>query len=162
MTDPIDYVSLRISRSIKNANKEETNDVEVMDYALALIINMALTTAFILLIGYWIGELKSTAQVLGVFAIQRIIAKGSHLRSLTMCVIVTTALIMLIVLLDISNAIIIPMGAVSVLLISLKSPVILWRKLIACLVVMLVIFTNETSLIMACFFQTITLLPKRR
>ncbi|NHN32873.1 accessory gene regulator B family protein [Paenibacillus agricola] len=163
MRDPIDVVADRLSLSIKNTNPSEAlTSVAVMSYALSLIINMMLTTLLILLIGYFTDMMQETAKVLMAFAILRVIAKGIHLKSLTLCVVVTTSLITILSHVQISSYGMFFISFICILLIFLKSPAELKSKILCSGIILLFLVFQDHALIMGCFGQALTLINWRR
>lgn len=162
MTDPIDWVANWCSTVLKEMNPDETIDREVMEYALALTINAVLTIGLSLLLGYMLGHFVESAGVLIIFAIMRILAKGAHVKSLTVCVILTAFLVVLIAVIPFSPFIVLPAGVFCIVMIISRSSVARWRKGLACSLVASLILINAPMLLMACCFQAVTLFPIRR
>lgn len=78
-------LSHRLAAAIKQANPEETSSIEVMQYALSIILNSLLIVTFSLLIGWFTGEISNTAIALSSFAILRFFSGGRHLKTAAAC-----------------------------------------------------------------------------
>ncbi|MEK8128628.1 accessory gene regulator B family protein [Paenibacillus filicis] len=162
MKDPIDYLSDGIAGAIKRANPEETVDKEVMSYALSLGINMVLTIGLFLLVGYLTNNFILSVGILIVFAVMRTLAKGIHIKSLTLCVIVTVTMLIMVLLIQWPSVISIPAIIAVVLLVLIKSPVNWIRKSTAIVVAAICFTIGDIHLVVACLCQAITLVPLRR
>lgn len=162
MTDPIDYTSARIAGWIKRTNPEETDDLERMIPTLSLLLNQILTTAFILLIGVITDSLLPTAIMLVTFALCRIMLKGCHLKSMTLCVIITTLFVYLVSILPVSSLWILILSPVCMIWIFLRSRAktsvkVLFGTLIAFNMIFL-----YPPVFLGFVAQAITLIPQRR
>ncbi|MCR8962540.1 accessory gene regulator B family protein [Brevibacillus halotolerans] len=82
-----------MSIKIKNASPERTNSVAVLSYALSILLNFFFICFFLLLVGILTDSLQDSFIALTSFVILRFFSGGYHLRSLDLCVIVTTAII---------------------------------------------------------------------
>lgn len=78
-------LSLKIASMIKQANPEETGSIEVMQYALNIILNSLLIIALSLLIGWTTGHFADTALALLSFALLRVLSGGRHLPNAFSC-----------------------------------------------------------------------------
>jgi accessory gene regulator B len=162
MTDPIDYISARIAGWIKRTNPEETDDLERMIPTLSLVINNVLTTGFILLIGYLTESLFSTGIMLATFALCRIMLKGCHLKSMTLCVIITTLFIYLVSIIPVNPLWMIILNPICIVWIFLRSSAkasvkLLLGTLMACNMIFL-----YPPVFLGFVAQTLTLIPQRR
>lgn len=162
MTDPIDYIAGKAAVWIKRANPDETDDVERMSPTLSLLLNNVLTTGLILLIGSLTDTLFSTAVMLAVFAVCRIMLKGFHLKSMTLCVIVTSLFVYAVSIIPVSPLWIMSLTPVMILVVFLRSKASLRVKIIfGCLMAanMVVLYPPIFLGFMA---QCLTLIPQRR
>lgn len=80
----------RIAVSIKNANPEETHSVEVMEYALGIILNTLLIIVSTAILGLFLGRFAECMIFLLCFCILRLSSGGVHLKTALACNIVTT------------------------------------------------------------------------
>jgi len=76
--------------------------VDVIEYALKIVVNAVSITALTLMIGTITGEFERTVIMLVVFAAFRFITGGYHLKSGVFCVIVSTAALSLVPLINLS------------------------------------------------------------
>lgn len=81
----MNILSNKLASAIKQANPEETSSIEVMQYALSIILNSLLIVTVSLLIGWFTGELSNTAIALSSFAILRFYSGGRHLKTAASC-----------------------------------------------------------------------------
>jgi accessory gene regulator B len=164
MTDPIDYVSEKISLQIKQTNPAETVEVEVMTYALSLIINMLLTIMFVLAVGSLTGKFTETAVVLISFASMRWIAGGGfHLRSLTLCVLVSTALLSVMPHIQFGHPTqLVLSSAFCMGMVLWKSTATWLLKIIAIGIIIAGNFVMEPFIILGCLAHAMLLIPTAR
>lgn len=85
-------LAFRIAMAIKNANSEETHSVEVMQYSLGIILNTLLIIAGTSIIGFISGTYAECLTFLFCFSILRLASGGFHLKTATVCNIVTILL----------------------------------------------------------------------
>ncbi|MCP3774749.1 accessory gene regulator B family protein [Paenibacillus sp. MZ04-78.2] len=84
--------SRAIAAWLKNANPEETVSIEVMEYALRILINISLIIIISLGIGHSTGKYGETALALFTFILLRFFSGGIHLRSSLGCITTTVVL----------------------------------------------------------------------
>ncbi|MDF2935081.1 MAG: putative accessory regulator protein [Paenibacillaceae bacterium] len=162
MTDPIDYGAAKIAGWIKRSNPEETDDAERMSSTLSLLLNNLLTTGLILFIGYLTDTLWSTAAMLAVFALCRIMLKGFHLKSMTLCVIITSAFVYLASIIPVSPLWMMILTPICILMIFfLSSASIPVRMLFGMLMAVNMILLYP-PVFLGFAAQTLTLIPRRR
>lgn len=82
-------MSRTLAIAIKRANPEETHSVEVMVYALTIILNILFIIVTSLVIGLATNSFLSTLLALGSLIIIRILSGGPHIRSAWGCNIVS-------------------------------------------------------------------------
>ncbi|MEK3878719.1 MULTISPECIES: accessory gene regulator ArgB-like protein [unclassified Paenibacillus] len=82
----------RIAVTIKNANPEETHSIEIMQYALGIILNTLLIIVSTAVIGLIAGRLTECLTFLLSFCFLRLASGGFHLKTAMACNIVTTLL----------------------------------------------------------------------
>lgn len=81
----MNILSHKLALAIKQANPQETSSVEVMQYALNIILNSLLIVIISLLIGWFTGKLPGTALSLSCFAVLRFFSGGRHLKTAAAC-----------------------------------------------------------------------------
>ncbi|MDO3675585.1 accessory gene regulator ArgB-like protein [Paenibacillus ehimensis] len=77
---------------LKNANPKETASIEVMEYALSILINISLIIIISLGIGHSTGKYGETALALFTFILLRFFSGGVHLQSSFGCITTTVVL----------------------------------------------------------------------
>lgn len=88
----IEAIACKLALWVKRANPEETGSVEVMAYALAILIHTLAVVALSLAVGWTTGKLADTAWALASFGLLRLLSGGRHVPSLTGCLIVSVAI----------------------------------------------------------------------
>ncbi|MNC29135.1 putative regulator protein [compost metagenome] len=81
----MNILSYKLAAAIKQANPQETSSIEVMQYALNIILNSLLIVIISLLIGWFTGSLPDTAIALVSFAALRFFSGGRHLKTAAAC-----------------------------------------------------------------------------
>lgn len=81
----MNMLSYKLAVAIKQANPQETSSIEVMQYALNIILNSLLIVIISLLIGWFTGKLPDTALSLTSFALLRFFSGGRHLKTAAAC-----------------------------------------------------------------------------
>ncbi len=162
MTDPIDYVAFKTAGWIKRSNPEETDDLERMSPTLSILLNNLLTTGFILLLGYTTDSLFSTAAMLATFVICRIMLKGCHLKSMTLCVLATTLLVYAISAIPISPLWMIILTPLFILVLFFRSSASIPVKMVFGMMMSLNMILLYPPLFLGFAAQCLTLIPQRR
>jgi accessory gene regulator B len=162
MTDPIDYVAFKTAGWIKRSNPEETDDVERMSPTLSILLNNLLTTGFILLLGYTTDSLFSTAVMLATFAICRIMLKGCHLKSMTLCVLATSLLVYAVSAIPISPLWMIILTPLFILVLFFRSSASIPVKMVFGMMMSLNMILLYPPLFLGFAAQCLTLFPQRR
>jgi len=80
----------KLAAAIKNQNERETASVNVMKYALIIVINFLIPYTSALLIGLLTGKPAETALSVAALIAVRACSGGYHFRSSTACTVVTT------------------------------------------------------------------------
>lgn len=78
-------LSHKIALTINKHNPEHTSSIEVMQYALNIIMNTLLILIISLLVGLFTGRLIETALVLLSFSTLRFFSGGAHLKTAKAC-----------------------------------------------------------------------------
>lgn len=161
MTDPIDYAAAQIAGWIKRANPEETDELERMSPTLSLLLNNLLTTSLILLIAYLTDSLLSTAVMLAVFALCRIMLKGFHLKSMTLCAIVTSGFVSLVSIIPVSPLWMTTLTPLCILLLFFRSNASVPVKVLFGMLMTVNLILLYPPLFLGFAAQTLTLIPPR-
>ena len=88
----MNILSYKIASIIKQANPQETSSIEVMQYALNIILNSLVIVISSLFIGWLTGSFAGTATALFGFAFLRFMSGGKHLKTATACNIISITL----------------------------------------------------------------------
>ncbi|RAV06333.1 accessory gene regulator B family protein [Paenibacillus sp. YN15] len=161
MTDPIDYAAAQIAGWIKRANPEETDELERMSPTLSLLFNNLLTTGLILLIAYLADNLLSTAVMLAVFALCRIMLKGFHLKSMTLCVIVTSCFVCLVSIIPVTPLGMTVLTPICILLLFFRSSASIPVKILFGMLMTVNMILLYPPVFLGFAAQTLTLISRR-
>lgn len=91
----IETMAERLAVWIKNANEKDTASVEVLKFALIIVINFLIPCTSALVIGAILGKPAETALAILAVVLIRAISGGYHFRSSAVCSIVT-AIVMIV------------------------------------------------------------------
>lgn len=78
-------IALKLATIIKNTNPEQTHSIEVMQYALSILLNTFFVCLIVLIIGWTTGEFPSTFIALIYSIVLRIVSGGVHLNKVWTC-----------------------------------------------------------------------------
>lgn len=84
-------LALRIASALKRADPEGPVSVAVMQYALRILLNTAVTCAAVLLAGWWAGRFTEALLALASLMLLRMLSGGAHIRSEWGCNLFSTA-----------------------------------------------------------------------
>lgn len=170
----LNSLALKISLAIKKTNPEETVSVEVMQYALSIILNTLLTFIVSLSIGLILNNLKETLIFYISLSLLRVFSGGVHLKSATACNIVTILICsMTPYLFQLTDTILWFVTAFSLILVLLFAPnpdkntqiPVKWYpslKLISVIMVCLNFFIASSVIGLAFLVQSVTIIPWKR
>ncbi|MEK4261563.1 MULTISPECIES: accessory gene regulator ArgB-like protein [Paenibacillus] len=85
----MNLLALKIVEVIKKNNPEQTHSIEIMHYALSIILNTLFIIMTSLCIGGLTGQLKETFLALCSFGLLRASSGGAHLKSVWACNIIS-------------------------------------------------------------------------
>lgn len=88
----IEFAAEKLAWAIKRANRDETASVEVLRYALIVLMNTLGTLILSLSIGIMTEAFGATCLSLASFALLRSVSGGYHLKSADLCVAVSSAM----------------------------------------------------------------------
>ncbi|MFB9753712.1 accessory gene regulator ArgB-like protein [Paenibacillus hodogayensis] len=114
--------SEKIALHIKKANEEETVSIEVMKFALIILINFMIPVCISLLIGLITGKLMATSISILAFVLLRMASGGFHFQSPIVCMISTTIVTAAPPHIALSHIFIYIFTAISLLLVLIKAP----------------------------------------
>jgi len=87
----LEALSSKLARSIKNANPEETASIEVLNYAINIVLNPLAIFLLASAAGLLIGKFQEVLLFLVFFPMLKVFSGGRHLKSSSYCVLLTTA-----------------------------------------------------------------------
>lgn len=169
----IESLAARMAEGIKRRAPDHPASVAVLKHSLAILINSLAIISFSLIAGVITGHIKETVTILIAFALLRMVSGGLHLKSGSMCVLVTTSLFVLLSLVKISDGLGIVLNSISLILVILFAPTDIKKQsripekyypLLKFLSAAMIIssFWIDFSTITACFFvQSLMLIPRR-
>ncbi|MNF95181.1 putative regulator protein [compost metagenome] len=88
----IDALSMELARKIKAKVPDHPSSIEVLKYSLSFILNALFIVALTMIIALVTGHELQAALALVAFAILRQLSGGLHLKSGTICILITTIL----------------------------------------------------------------------
>lgn len=160
-----------MSIKIKNASPERTNSVAVLSYALSILLNFFFICFFLTLVGILTDSLQDSFIALTSFVILRFFSGGYHLRSLDLCVIVTTAIIAVVPHIPVNYMAVYLLTAISIILTFCFAPnstyenltvprKVLLLKLSSVLIVSTNFVIGSPIVALSFFVQSLLLIPK--
>ncbi|MFC3745742.1 accessory gene regulator ArgB-like protein [Paenibacillus sp. GCM10012306] len=167
-------LAYKISSLIKNTNPEETSSVEVMQYALNIILNSILIFLGTLLISWLLGNLNESIIFIIFFSSLRFLSGGFHLKTATACNIVTILLCTLTpYLITFPNNRVWIINLISLLIMFLFAPnpdknaqiqpqLYPTLKILSIILVSLNFFISSTVIGLAFLVQSLTIIPLKR
>jgi len=118
----IEALTQRIVRFIEIHNDRKQVSRDVMVFALQSLLTNLLTIVLSLLIALLLGTLRETAMVLVAVAVLRNLTGGFHFKSATLCVVVSTLIVVLIPFVPIDKITGLVLTIISVILVLLFAP----------------------------------------
>lgn len=173
----IDGLAAKLANGIKKTNPEKTASVEVMQFALIILINGLITFVLALLIGFLTGKFVETVLILLAFILLRFVTGGFHFDSSIKCTVVSTGLAILLPHVPITFQMLnLLLGVLSLILILMYAPANIeghtrippkfypHLKVIALILVSSNFIIGSPSLSLGFFVQSLTLVnfTKRR
>ncbi|AJS61748.1 hypothetical protein UB51_25650 [Paenibacillus sp. IHBB 10380] len=167
-------LAYRIAESIKRTDPERTHSIEVMQYALGIILNTLFIFITSLLLGWATGRMGDTLLVFFAIAILRMCSGGTHLKSVWACNIVSIVICTGIPLLSLLfDDVLLYINAVSLVVMLLFAPrpdanvhisrgAYPWLKVISVLLVALNFIIGSSVVGLAFLVQSLTIIPLRR
>ncbi|SFA91195.1 accessory gene regulator B [Cohnella sp. OV330] len=163
-------LSARIARSIKDAAPESPQSFEVLKYAVSFLLNAIFIIVLSLIISAFTGRVLETLIALISYAVLRQLSGGLHLKSGMACVVISTAGITAISMLDLNQDWKYILTAVSALLALIYSPSRIGKqtriskkyypylKVASVVLILIGIMVGSSSIIVAFFVQSLTLI----
>lgn len=160
----------RLAANIKRSVPEHPASYAVLKYALSVILNVVSIVSITLLVSMLTGRTKEAVLILISFALLRQASGGVHIKSGTLCVLVTTALFTLISYIRLADLYAAAITAVSLVIILWLAPIDIdrqtripkrhWSKLkvVAALFVMSNFFIGSSVVALSYLAQSLSLM----
>jgi accessory gene regulator B len=170
LIDIITKLSEYLANSIRNSNPQASSFI-VLRYALITIFNALLIISLVVFIGVMTGNFIPSIVAVFAFPVLRYFSGGMHLKSSTVCNIISTVIIIICVYLPLSywyTGIVLNVLSIVCLLLfapsgikqsKMKKENYKYLKLVAILIVCLNFYFQSPVLSMAFFAQSITTIP---
>mgnify|MGYP001298694246 CR=1 FL=1 len=118
----IDWISDRLAWKVKSMNSEETASVELLSYFFAFTLTNLLVIVITISFGIAFDTLKGTIVGMAGFALLRAVSGGYHIKSADLCVLLSSAMIILIPFIPLKNWHIYLLTVISLFLAVLYAP----------------------------------------
>lgn len=165
----LEKLSRHISRDIKKSDPESTVSLEVLEYAIGIRLNFIATLILTAILGVINGHFLETILALAAFVAARKFSGGYHLKSLTLCAIISSLLFAWIPLIHIQEEHTVFLTLLSCIIFIIFSPNIMedlnpskwdpYMKLISTTIVSSNLLINSPILGLAFFAQALLIIP---
>ncbi|MFB5761071.1 accessory gene regulator ArgB-like protein [Paenibacillus medicaginis] len=158
---------------IKNTVPDHPSSVVVLKYGISILINTLSTIFITLFISSLLGTTIDALIAMISFAFLRQLTGGIHIKSSGLCIVVSSAMLILIPLLQVDSKFIIPMSIVSIVLIILYAPSRVERqtripkekyyllRIAGVLLIVINLFLSSTIVAISFCIQSLTLIGRR-
>ncbi|GAC44350.1 accessory gene regulator ArgB-like protein [Paenibacillus popilliae] len=168
----IEGLANKIALRIKEADPEGSTSIEVMEYALGVIFNLIFTVFLSCLIGWMTGKLIDTMIAVVGFGTLRYFSGGEHMKSLTACTIISTAIFSIVPYIAINSSLVVIFTGIATIIMILFSPNICEDtinptlpnsalKAVSVLIVLTNFYLQSSTLILVFLIQAMLILPMR-
>ncbi|WP_445935348.1 accessory gene regulator ArgB-like protein [Paenibacillus sp. FSL L8-0463] len=170
----VDNLALSIARKIKNTVPDHPSSVDVLKYALIVILNTMFGIVLSLLISILTGKMNEVIVIILSFAVLRQISGGYHIKSSDGCVIFSVFLFTSLSLISLNSITILILNCSSVLLALFFSPSKIdeqskiprkyypYLKIMSVLLITINFYLQSSIIALAFFSQCISLIRLRR
>lgn len=171
----VDNLALWIANKIKNTVPDHPSSVNVLKYALIVVLNALFSVAIALLISIFTDKTSEVIVIIITFASLRQLSGGYHIKSSDGCVIVSVLLFTLISLTPvIDSVLLLSINSVSVLLAIIYSPSKIdkqskipkkyysYLKIVSALLITINFFFQSSTIALTFFAQCISLIQLKR
>lgn len=165
----LEILSRHLSNAIKRNAPESTVSPEVLEYAIGVRLNFVFTVLLSLLLGFITGKVLETIMSLIAFGVVRHFSGGYHMKSLTLCAIVSALIFSIIPLIPLNEGSITCITLISIFIYMIYAPNFFeelhgstsrpYLKLISIVIVMANLLISSSILALAFFVQAILILP---
>jgi accessory gene regulator B len=170
----IQEISMRLALRLKNAVPDHPRSAEVLKYGISFVINTFSIIALSLIISIFTGRTAEVGAALISYALLRQVSGGLHLKSGMLCIIVSTAGITALSLVQLEQSYLWAVTSVSLVLALIYAPSRIEKqtkiparfypmlKLLSMLIIASNFLFNSSVLAAAFFVQCLTLIRGRR
>ncbi len=170
----MNLIAHSLAVKIKSIVPEHPRSVEVLRYSISFLLNAFFTTLFTFIVSLTTGRVVEAIIVMCGFAFLRQLSGGYHLKSGSLCILVTTVIFTLLSLLSFERHITYILIIAAAVLALIYAPSGIEKqtriptkyfpllKIATVVVVLLNIFFLSNSIAAAFFFQCLTLIKVRR
>lgn len=167
----IEIIAGRIAEGIKRKAPEHPASIAIMKHALAVLINTISIIVLALVVAIINDKLPETLTVMCSFALLRMVSGGLHLKSGTLCVVVSTTMIVGLSMVNINEYGTTVLNCISLVLAVIFAPTDIKNqsripqkyypilKVISVLMIALNLWISSSFIAVAFFAQAILLLP---
>jgi accessory gene regulator B len=169
----INKLSIGIASYMKRSEPDDTPSIEVMTYALYIVLHATITVLLILSTSLVLGTFFATGISLFYFMALRFFGGGYHLHSSKLCTVLSVLLICSAPFIQVSQDWIQYINLINILLVLIYAPrnikgyakipekYFIYMKLIALILVACNFYWLNASLLMVSLFHSILLIPKQ-
>lgn len=166
----IDNISTQLATMLKQKVPEHRASIKVLKFSIAILINTLSIILLTFIISLFTGNTSAAMISLISFALLRQVSGGIHLNSGDKCVIVTTTMFTIMSLITLNQPMILTLGIISLILVLIFAPSSIEQqsripkkyypllKLVSFIVVLLSIQFTNSSITLAIFAQSVTLI----
>ena len=169
----IETISKRIAYKIKQMNPEETSSVEILNYAIAMSLNLGSVIIFSLMIGILTNKFNETLLSIGSFALLRRFSGGYHAKNLTTCAVISIMIFSLISQISLTMEWVWVTKILTLLIVVVLAPIFSsednisakvkrYYKLISICIVLLSFLDESSTIAISLFVQAVLLIPNKR
>lgn len=170
----VDKLALGIAKKIKSIVPEHPSSVNVLKYALIVILNAVFGVSLSLLVSYLTGKTSEVIVIILAFALLRQLSGGYHIKSSDGCVIASVVLFTLLSLITINPMSVLVLNCISVLLALAYAPSKIdkqskipkkyypFLKLVSVLLITTNLFLQSSTISLAFFAQCLSLIRSEK
>lgn len=170
----IQIIARRLAVSIKRVVPDHRVSAEVMEFSLSALLNAFFIIVISLGVAIFTGRISEAATILVAFAVLRQVSGGKHLEDGVLCIVVSTAGVLVLSMADFSNTVVHALNVASLLLAIIFAPSRIegqtripkrfypLLKVIAILIIAANLFIGSSVLAATFFVQALTLIRGRR
>ncbi|MCD9023291.1 accessory gene regulator ArgB-like protein [Cohnella silvisoli] len=170
----IGLLSKRLATVIKTTVPDHPRSENVLAYAISFILNALFIISLSLIVSLFTGKVTEAATILVAYAVLRQVSGGMHLKSGTLCIVVSTLGVTIVSFANFDYSVVLIMNAINVVLAVLFAPSRIEKqtripvrfypllKIASILIVSINFIINSPILASAFLVQCLTLIKLRR